>query len=651
MDYEEGRARFEKECRWVEQGSEKYLERHHTRGRLHATERINMLVDKGSWLEYGKFARSVEKGFKERSPRYGIMTGLGKVNGIAVAIIADDVTILGATTSHVNTRKLDRIIEIATRNHLPIISLAEGGGVRLPDGIGVGFPRFTGLHALNSLGVLTNPQRRPVFICAVMGYSYGDPAFRAGMADITFMVEDSSVAVSAPMVIGAAISEKTTDIDLGGPSLHQTQTGTVDIVLKTEEKCIQTIKRLLNILRPHETSKDPLDRLIPEIESLVPFDNKRVYDMRKVIDRICDSGEWMELKPHFGKGLLVGLGRLGGHLVGIIASQPALAGGSIDAKGLRKSAAFLELALLRRIPLLVIQDIPGFLIGSAVEKDSMISAIARHARILDSLDIPMVTLVIRKAYGAAYYFLGMSASGSQYAVAWPNAEISFMSPQIGASVLTKHVDSRIKPEVIQETVKTLELGSSIWDLAYEFWIDAVILPETTRKVICQAFSFLAWDHDHPAGKETSHYAATTGSATPIWAIIAPTSTAQANVAPSMSLLGNCMVKALMFDQHLNRHVYRRITSHYSSNRVVVMVDGVYSNTSQPPIIPHNIWIIRLLLYWHNLKPAEHPRGELRELFHNPTFNSVDILETLQRYHGEFWILARSEYNQYRRSHR
>jgi acetyl-CoA carboxylase carboxyltransferase component len=493
MNYKEGREKFEEQCRWVEQGNQKLLDRHHARGRLHVTERINMLIDEGSWLEYGQFARSAEEKMRERSPRDGIMTGLGRVNGQAVAVIADDITILGATTSYVNTRKMDRIIHIAMRNHLPIISLSEGGGVRLPDGVGVGFPRLTGLHSINSLGALANPQRRPFFICAVMGYCYGDPAFRAGMADITLMVEDSSVAVSAPMVIETAISEKITDLGLGGPALHQTHTGTVDIVVKTEEECIRTIKQILHILRPPETSKDPSSRLIPNIESLVPSDNKQVYDMRKVIDRICDHGEWIELKPRFGKGLLVGLSRLGGRLTGIIASQPFVAGGSVDAKGLRKSAAFMELAMRCRIPLLVIQDIPGFLIGSAVEKDSMINAIAHHARILDTLDVPMVTLIIRKAYGAAYYFLGMGASGSQYVVAWPNAEISFMSPPVGAAVLTKHVEPQKKIEALQETTKALELGASIWDSVYEFWIDAVILPEETRTVICHAFSFLTDD--------------------------------------------------------------------------------------------------------------------------------------------------------------
>ena len=490
MDYEEGRKRLEDERAWVQQGNPKLLERHGARGRHHVSERIRLLVDEGSWFEYGEFARSLEPGFKERSPRDGVMTGLGRINGQAVAIIGDDITVLGGTQSFVSVRKVDRIIDIATKNGFPIISLSEGGGVRVPDGIGAGFTRLCGLHQVKSLSWLANPQRRPLFICGVFGYTYGDPAFRAGMADVTVMVEDSSVAVSGPSVIEAAISEEIGDSELGGPQLHQVLTGTVDAVAKTEEKAISLIRRVFHIMRPSEPAKDPTNRLVPDLEAIVPHNNRRVYDMKKVIERLCDGGEWLELKSRYGTGLLVGLARIGGRLIGVLASQPLSAGGSVDAKGLRKSAAFMEFAIRRRIPLLVIHDIPGFLIGSAVEKDGMVNAIANHARVLDSVDVPMVSLVIRKAYGAAYYFLGMGASGAGFVAAWPNAEISFMAPHIGAAVLCKHVDAVNKKEAIKLKTAELERSASIWDSAHEFWLDAVIAPSETRKVICEAFDYL-----------------------------------------------------------------------------------------------------------------------------------------------------------------
>jgi len=491
MDYKEGRKRRDTEREWVSRGNPKGLERHLAKGKRHVSERIRQLVDKGSWLEYGEFSRAISDDLKDRSPRDGVMTGLARIDGQKVAIIGDDITVLGGTQSSVSVRKVDRIVDIALRNNFPIISLSEGGGVRLPDGIGVGFTRLCGLHPVKSLGSLANWSQRPLFICGVFGYCYGDPAFRVGMADVSIMVEDAGAAVSAPSVIEAAISEKVTDRELGGSGLHQLTTGTVDIVVKTEEECIEAIKRTLRIMRHNELPTDPADRLIPEMESIVPCNNRQVYDMRKVIGLISDNGEWIEIKSKFGKGLLTGLARIGGRCIGVIASQPLTAGGSIDAKALRKSASFMELAIKRRIPLLVLQDLPGFLIGTAVEKDGMLNAVANHARVLDAMDVPMVTVIIRKAYGAAYYFLGMGASGAQFVAAWSNAEISFMSPNIGAAIFTKHVEQEKKLEAKMKKVEELSKGTSIWDAAYEHWLDTVITPEETRKVVCQAFDYIA----------------------------------------------------------------------------------------------------------------------------------------------------------------
>ena len=491
MDYQEARMRFDEERRWAKNSiSQKHLDRQRARGKRHVLERIHQLIDNGSWLEYGEFARAIEPIHKDKSPRDGTITGLGKVNGQSVAILADDITTLGGTQSLVNERKVDRILEIAVQNNFPIISLSEGGGVRLPDGIGVGFTRLCGLHKVGCLSTLANWRKRPLFICGVFGFTYGDPAFRSAMADITIMVEDSSAAVSAPVVIEAAISEKISDEKLGGPLLHESTTGIADLVTKTEDEAIDTIKRLINMFRPVEKTTDPPDRSTPSLESLVPHNNRLVYDMKKVIDNIVDHEEWIELKPRYGTGLITGLGRMAGRLTGILASQPLSAGGAVDAKGLRKSAAFLDFVTKRRIPLFVIQDIPGFLIGSVVERDGMLNAIANHARALDATDVPIVTLIIRKAYGAAYYFLGMGGSGAQFVAAWPNAEISFMSPEIGATVLTKNVASEEKEEALKKTATELSRGASIWEAAYEGWIDAVILPEETRKVICHAFQFI-----------------------------------------------------------------------------------------------------------------------------------------------------------------
>jgi acetyl-CoA carboxylase carboxyltransferase component len=491
MDYDAARERFQAERTWVSTANEKQREKHRAKGKLHVSERIALLLDEGSWLEYGEFARSSEPAVKDRSPRDGVFTGIGTVGGQPVAVIAHDITTLGGTQSYVNVRKVDRVISLAIKKGFPIIVLCEGGGVRLPDGVGLGFARLTGLQTIRSLSTLAHPGIRPLLISAVFGYCYGDQALWAAYSDFTIMVQDSSVALSGPPVLEAAISEKKTDLELGGPVIQQTITGVADFTVKTDDQAIDRIKQILHILRTPEISPDPVDRLIFDAESIVPHDNKQVYDMRKIITRTCDHGEFLEMKARYGTGLIVGLGRIGGQVVGIVASQPNSAGGAVDAKGIRKSAEFLEFVNTRKIPLLVLQDIPGLLIGSAVEKDGLLKAVQAHCRALETLDVAMVTLIIRKAYGAAYYFMGTGASGAQFVAAWPNAVISFMAPEIGAYILTKHVEPEKKKEALEKTVTELERGASVWDAAREFWLDAIIDPKEMRKVICHAFRLLS----------------------------------------------------------------------------------------------------------------------------------------------------------------
>ncbi len=327
MDYEEARRRFEEERTSTKTGvSTRQLDRQRARGRRHVMDRIEQLVDKGSWLEFGEFARGIEPMHRDKSPRDGTVTGLAKVHGRSVAILGDGIATLGGTQSIVNKRKVDRILEIAVRNDFPIISPSEGGGVRLPDGIGVGFGRLCNLHKVGRLSTLANWRRRPLFLCGIFGFTYGDPAFRAAMADFTAMTEDASAAVSAPAVLEAAISERVSDKDLGAPGLHAGTTGIVDIVAKTEVEAVEWMRRILHMVRPPEESTDPCDRSTPVLENLVPHNNRLVYDMRRVITEVMGHGEWLEMKTRYGAGLITGLGRLGGRLTGVLASQPMSAG-------------------------------------------------------------------------------------------------------------------------------------------------------------------------------------------------------------------------------------------------------------------------------------------------------------------------------------
>jgi len=491
MNYEEARKRYEEERSFVQTkgGPEAIKER--KSGKLHVTERVEMLLDSGSWLEYGQFGRAIDPAMKDRTPRDSVMTGLGKIHGHTVAVIADDVNILAASNSLVGLRKTKRVADLARKYSFPIIALCEGGGGRLPDIIGAtGFLRTFGMHP-DSMNTFANWADRSFMIACTFGPCVGDPTLRANMADITIMREDSSVALVGPPVLESAISEHITHMKLGGPRMHQENTGLVDIIVKTDEECIETVKKILHILRPPEIPVDPVDRLVPSLTTIVPEDKTEVYDMRKVVDVICDSGEWIELKQGFGKGVIVGLGRIAGRLIAIMASQPSSWGGAVDAQGLEKTAGFLEFLKRRRIPILVLQDLPGFAVGSHQERQGLVRKVAHHTKALDELDVPMVTVVLRNAYGVGYYFMGCPASGSDYTVTWSNAEVGFMLPETGALVLTKRVKPEEREEAIARTTKELTLGNSFWEPAYEALIDDIILPEQTRKVICQALDVLA----------------------------------------------------------------------------------------------------------------------------------------------------------------
>ena len=491
MNYKEGEKKFQEAALWVEgKGREKQIQKHKESGRLLIRERLALLLDEESWLEYGKFAHSNEPGFEERSPMDAIVTGIGRVNGREVVIIGEDRTVLGGTHGDINFRKVERIVDVAFQKNFPIISLSEGGGGRVPDLLGVGLCHMFGLSKQKIFFGLGNRMKRPLFICAVFGPSYGDPAIRAAMADITIMVKDSAVALSGPPLVEAATGEVITDFELGGPDIHR-ETGIVDLIVDTESEALQKIKEILNIFRPPEVNSDPPERSVPELQEIVPEDHREGYDMGDFIKVICDYGEWLELKPDYGIGIMTALGRIGGRCVAFLASQPKNIGGVIDAKAFRKMSDFLALVNKERIPLIVLQDVPGVLIGRSVEEEGLLRELVNYISVLANLDNLIIqTLVIRKAYGVAYFFMGMAATGAQCVAAWSSAEIGFLAPEAGAAILLKNYQSSDKNELIKKTATEFRNQASVWYTAGEDYIDAIILPAETRCHLCKTLDYI-----------------------------------------------------------------------------------------------------------------------------------------------------------------
>ncbi|MFZ5631532.1 MAG: acyl-CoA carboxylase subunit beta [Bacillota bacterium] len=492
MNYKEGEERLKEAVLWVEgRGREKQIKRHRESGRLLIRERLALLLDEGSWLEYGKYAHSSEPGYEERSPMDAIVTGIGRINGREVVIVGEDKTVMGGTHGVINFRKVERIIDVAFQNNFPIVSLSEGGGGRIPDLLGVGLCHMFGLSKQKMFYGLGNRMKRPLFICAVFGPSYGDPAIRAAMADVTIIVSDSAVALSGPPLVEAATGGVVGDLELGGPEVHK-ETGIVDIIVDTEAEALQKIKEILHILRPGEASSDPPDRPVPELQNIVPEDHREGYDMGDFIRVICDHGEWMELKSYYGVGVITALGRMGGRRVAFLASQPQNMGGVIDARALRKMSDFVTFASKERIPLIVLQDVPGLLIGRFAEREGLLRELVSYISTLAGLDnLVMQTLVIRKAYGVAYFFMGIAATGSQCVAAWSTAEIGFLAPEAGAAILLKNTKGDNKAAIIKKTAAEFRNKASVWYVAGEDYIDAVILPAETRSHLCRTLDYIA----------------------------------------------------------------------------------------------------------------------------------------------------------------
>lgn len=493
MDYADGESIYKETVEWVEgKGREKQIAKHKAAGRLLVRERLDFLLDKDSFVEYGKFAYSNQPGYKERSPRDAILTGFGTINGKKVAVIAEDRTVMGGTHGEINLKKVDRLAAIAFEHKVPIISLAEGGGGRVPDLLGVGLCRLFDSNKESIFFTLGNRLKRPLFIGAVFGPSYGDPAIRTAMADFTIMVKDAAFALAGPPLVEAAIGSKVTDMELGGPAIHQ-NTGIVDFIVDNEIEALNKIKEIMTIIRPPEETIDPIDRPVPELKELVPANPRVGYDIYKFIKTICDNGECLEISPFDGLGVVTAIGRMAGRAVGFIASQPKNIAGVIDSRALIKMTNFITLLNREHIPLVVLQDVPGVMVGQTVEKDGLLRELMNYINAMANADqLLTITLIIRKSYGVAYFFMGNAATGAKYVAAWPNAEIGFLAPEAGAAILLKNEKRENKWQLIKQKAAEFSNNQSVWNVAGEDLIDDIILPEDTRSAICKALNYLTF---------------------------------------------------------------------------------------------------------------------------------------------------------------
>ncbi len=492
-------------------GGEKEIARQHEAGKLTVRERLSLLFDADSFVELGGLGttRSEDPDLKGRAtPADGVVTGWGLVNARKVLVIAYDFTVVAGTIGETGERKAARIREMALAEKIPLVWLLDSAGARIQE---IASSRFaeTGKMFFDQValsGVV--PQ-----VAALMGPCAAGTAYIAALADFVPMVKGtSSMALAGPPLVKAVIGEDISAEDLGGSKVHCEVSGVGDLEAENDRECLQIVRRYLSYFPLHSGDKPPriteaaadksrsdrLSRLMSGDESsaeildddvldLIPDNPKKMYDMKKLIEKIVDSGEFLELKPKFGQGLITALARMGGYSVGIVASQPSYKGGVIDVDESDKAARFINLCDAFNIPLIYLQDVPGFMVGSAVEKKGIIRHGAKMLFATSRASVPKITVLIRKAYGAGYYVMGGRAFGADLVVAWPTAEVSLMGAEGAVNIIfRKEIEKSENPQKRREELIAIYQQKISLDMAAGgAFIDDVIDPRDTRRILIE----------------------------------------------------------------------------------------------------------------------------------------------------------------------
>jgi acetyl-CoA carboxylase carboxyltransferase component len=480
-------------------GGEERIARQHAADKLTARERVELLIDAGTFTELGLHAgihHSV-RGLEDKdAPADGVITGYGKVDGRLVAVAAYDFTVMAGSMGTTGELKVTRLRELALTKRIPFVWLLDSAGARIQEAVG---SLFAGSgHLFREEVVMSGviPQ-----VAALMGPCAAGTAYIPGLADFVPMVKGrGSMALAGPHLVRAAIGEDVTQEELGGSRVHCRSSGVGDLEVADDEECIARIKQYLSFFPSHceepppvRETADPAERMDDALLDVLPESNRKPYDMYAVIGRIVDDGEWLDLKPQWAKTIITCLARMGGRPVGIVANQPRQLGGILDNDSADKAARFVNLCDAFGVPLLFLVDVPGFMVGTKVEAAGIIRHGAKMLHAVAAATVPKITVVVRKAYGAGYYVMNGRAYEPDLIVAWPSAEISVM----GAEGAVEIVFRRMVEEAEDPVAKRAELIATYQDLidvyraARNDMIDDVIDPRETRPTVIRALEMAA----------------------------------------------------------------------------------------------------------------------------------------------------------------
>jgi acetyl-CoA carboxylase carboxyltransferase component len=483
-------------------GGEERIARQHEQEKLTARERLALLIDEGTFVEMGMHGRPH---FSQRAmegkdaPADGVITGYGKVDGRLVAVCAYDFTVMAGSMGMTGELKVTRLRELALTKRIPFIWLLDSAGARIQEAVG---SLFAGSgHLFREEVVMSGviPQ-----IAALMGPCAAGTAYIPGLADFVPMVKGrGSMALAGPHLVRAAVGEDVTQEELGGSRVHCRKSGVGDMEVAGDEECIERIKQYLSYMPqnceqppPVLPVSDPIDRREEALLDVLPESNRKPYDMYEVIRLIVDDGEWLDIKGQWAKTIITCFARFGGRPVGIVANQPKQLGGILDNDSADKAARFVNLCNAFAIPLVFLQDVPGFMVGTKVEAEGIIRHGAKMLYAVANATVPKITVITRKAYGAGYYVMNGRAYEPDLIVAWPSAEISVMGAEGAVEiVMRRQVEEADDPEAKKaELIDAYRKIIDVYIAAGNDMIDDVIDPRETRETICRALEMAAGKH-------------------------------------------------------------------------------------------------------------------------------------------------------------
>ena len=473
------------------------IETQHKKGKLTARERIHFLLDEGSFEEIGAFVLHRSNDFGMEKQKYlgdGVVTGYGTINGRLVYVFSQDFTVFGGSLSETFAEKICKIMDLAMKNGAPLIGLNDSGGARIQEGV-VSLGGYADIFYRNTLASGVVPQ-----ISAILGPCAGGAVYSPAITDFILMVENTSyMFVTGPNVVKTVTHEDVTSEDLGGASVHSTKSGVAHFTAENEIECINQIKKLLSYIPENCEETAPLfsyksrDELRPKLADIIPENANQPYDIREVIQELIDENSFYEVHKNFAENIVVGFARLAGRSIGIVANQPSNLAGCLDIHSSQKGARFVRFCDSFNIPLLVLEDVPGFLPGTDQEWNAIITNGAKLLYAFCEATVPRITVITRKAYGGAYDVMNSKHIGADMNYAWPTAEIAVMGAKGAAEIIfKKEIDkaSDHSAELAKKEKEYAEIFANPYRAAERGFIDEVILPEETRKKLINAFKML-----------------------------------------------------------------------------------------------------------------------------------------------------------------